>query len=122
MAVAAASLHHDRNRGEDRRYRRDPQGRQPGVQVGVAGTGQRASGGKQQTGNLHQPQPERGEEEHRRQQEGQVQPRAWLDHESGWARYDIPTHPVEGDEQQEGDDGEGGQKPSAAASAGSVKT
>ena len=75
-----AADHHG-DRGEQRQHRRDPQRRQPGVHVGVAGADQRAGGRVEQAGDLHQPEPEGGEEKQRREQDGQVQPRRRLDRE-----------------------------------------
>ena len=109
MPPEAADEHGD---GRDHReHRRHPQRGQLGVQVRVAGADQRPGGRVEEAGDVHQPQPEAGEQEQHRQQDGQVQARGRLDAQPSRPQHDIPAQPVEREQQEQAEPDQGGEEP-----------
>ena len=108
----------DGDGGEDGDEGRDSERRQAGVEIGVAGPDQRAGGRVEQAGDVHQPEPERGEDEERRQQAGDVHAGRGLDAEPPGAEDDVAPERVDRDQRQEREDGDGGQEPERRGDAG----
>ncbi len=82
------------------------EGRQGGVHVGVAGADQRAGGAVEQRGDVHQPEPDGGEQEACRQEDGQVHAggRFHPDGAGGWD--DVAAQQVDDPDQDQGQQGD----------------
>ena len=63
----------DHRGGHQGEHCRDPDGRQPRVQIGIAGADQRAGGRVEELRRIHEPEPEGGEQERHRDEDAQMQ-------------------------------------------------
>ena len=80
------------------------------MHVGIARPYQRAGGGVEQLGNVDHPEPERGEHQHRSDDEGQMQARGRLETKGGRPGDDVAPEEVERHQDDHGERRQPGQE------------